>query len=82
MIKMGLNKEWKRDNVLSSHLFNSAEDLADLKDLVYFTVSWEKRPESVELSHDAAHRPQVNSRAVVGRPKQHLWSSVPERRTY
>lgn len=73
---MGLNEK------IIFHLFDSAQDLADLKDLIYFTVSREKRPKSVELSHDAAHSPQVNGRAVVRRAEQHLWSSVPERRTY
>lgn len=61
----------------SSHLFDSTEDLADLKDLIHFTVSREKGPESVEFSHDAAHSPQVNSRAVIRRAKQDLWSPVP-----
>lgn len=65
------------NDLISSHLFDSAEDLADLKDLIYFTVSREKGPESVEFSHDAAHSPQVNSRAVIRGAKQDLWSPVP-----
>lgn len=62
---------------LFSHLFDSAQDLADLKDLIDFTVSREKRSECVKFSHDAAHSPQVNGRAVGGRPEQDLRSAVP-----
>lgn len=67
---------------LSSHLLDSTKYLADLKDLIHFTVPREKRSESVEFSHDAAHSPQVNRRAVGGRPEQDLWSSIPSQRKY
>lgn len=62
---------------LSSHLFHRAQDLANLKDLVHFTISRKKRSECVEFSHDAADSPQVNRRAVGRRPKQDLRGSVP-----
>lgn len=66
---------------VSSHLFDSAQDLADLKDLIHLTVPGEKRPESVEFSHDAADSPQVNGTAVGRRAEQDLRSSVPGRWT-
>lgn len=62
---------------ISSHLFDCSQDLADLKDLIHFTVSGEKRSESVKFSHDASDGPQVNRGAVSGRSQQDLRSSVP-----
>lgn len=66
MIKM-LDQMWAISTCLlsvSTHFFDSAQDLADLEDLIYFTVPREKRSECVEFSHDAAHSPQVNGRAI------------------
>lgn len=71
---------WLQHSRLSpvmSHLFDSAQDLADLKYLVDFTVPGKKGSECVEFSHDAAHSPQVNRRVVGRGPEQDLWSSVP-----
>lgn len=59
------------------YLLWCTQDLANLEYGVYFAGSWEERPESVKLSHDAADCPLVYGGAVGRGPEQHLWSSVP-----
>ena len=53
----------------ATNLFHSAQDLADLKNFIHFTVAGKERPQSVEFGHDAAHCPQVDGRVVGGRPQ-------------
>jgi hypothetical protein len=59
------------------YLFRCPQHLADFENRVNFTGPREERPESVHLCHDAAHGPDVNGGAVVGRPQEDFWSPVP-----
>lgn len=66
----------------SSHLLDCSQDLADLEDLIHLAVAREKRPESVQLGHNASDSPQVNGGTVSRRSEQHLRSSVPAQRAF
>ncbi|KAL0622268.1 putative uncharacterized protein CCDC28A-AS1 [Plecturocebus cupreus] len=54
-----------------------SQHLANFEYHVNFTGPREEWPEGVHLSHDAAHSPDINGGAVVGRPQEYFWSPVP-----
>lgn len=59
------------------HLFGCPQQLANFEDGVNFTGPGKEWPEGVHFCHDAAHRPDVNGGAVVGRSQEHFWGPVP-----
>lgn len=66
-----------RASVPYHYLFGCPQQLANFEDGVNFTGPGEEWPEGVHFRHDAAHCPDVNGGAVVGRPQEHFWSPVP-----
>lgn len=63
--------------VVTAHLRQRPQHLADLEDLVHLAVAGKQGSEGVELCHDAAHGPDVDGRAVGAGLEQDLWRSVP-----
>lgn len=62
---------------VNNYLLWCTQDLANLEYGVYFTGSWEKRPEGIQLCHNAANCPLVYRWTVGCGSEEHLWSSVP-----
>lgn len=62
------------------YLLWCSQHLANFENRVNFTGPGEKRPEGVHLCHDAAHCPDINGGAVVGRPQEYFWSPIPEKK--
>mmetsp|Transcript_58412 Transcript_58412/g.156142 ORF Transcript_58412/g.156142 Transcript_58412/m.156142 type:complete len:212 (-) Transcript_58412:264-899(-) len=58
----------------------SPHNTADLVQLVNFRRTREQRAQAIQLSHDAAHGPDINGRVVVHAAQQHLRGTVPARR--
>lgn len=63
--------------LLRIYLVWCPEDRTYLEYFVDLTGTREEGPEGVDLSHDAAHSPQVNGGVVVGGAKEDLWCSIP-----
>lgn len=72
-----INTNSNNECTLLSYLLRCSQNLANLEYGVYFTRTWKKRLEGVELRHDAANSPLVYGRTVGCRSEQHLRSSVP-----
>lgn len=51
--------------------------MANFEDCVNFAGPRKERPEGIYFSHDAAHSPDINRGAIVGRPQEHFWGPVP-----
>ena len=67
--------------IVLTNLLQHPQHLADLEDLVHLAGAGEQGPEGIELSHDAAHGPQVDGGAVGGGPQQDLRGAVPAQQT-